>query len=235
MKARVASAIAFLLAIAPAMAVGITWEAVANYGSAIGVHHNSHATAGAWIAKRHGLKKPVENDRQFVSVAWVYMQHCECNKPGKPKTWRVAEGLAKMFEGRGKPVPTITERVRHSSVAAERVGWDRYVAAIDADRPVIVTFCYDPDTRSSLAEAKRRASNCFSVVGIGYMDYGGQKLLICHDGTGDPAEMGMAVQDRVSPQAMGINTTGKPWGQAGTCLMKWDGTASNIVLVFTGD
>ncbi|MBD3291666.1 MAG: hypothetical protein GF393_01975 [Armatimonadia bacterium] len=222
------------MAILPAFALQISWDAIANYGTAMDINHNSHCTAVAWVAERHGLQKPRESDDQFISVAWVYTKKCECHKPDNPTIWRVGFGLGKMFDGRGKPRPEIDERCRYSSVASERADWDDYVAAIEADRPVIVTFCYDPATRGSLASARRRASDCFSVVGVGYMVYEGQRLLICHDGTDDPAELGKAVQDRVSPQAMGINTAGKPWGQSGTSLLKWDGEASNIVLVFPG-
>lgn len=235
MRVTTACLLGLLVAVMPARAVSISWDAIDNYASAMGVHHNSHCTAGAWVAKRYGVQKPRESDRQFISVAWVYMQHCECYKPGKPKVWRVAEGLAKMFEGRDRPCPTITERCRYSPAASERAGWEDYAASIEDNRPVIVTFCYDPETRSGLASAKRRESDCFSMVGIGYMVYGGQKLLICLDGTSNPSQMGKAVQDRVSPQAMGINTQGKPWGQWGASLMKWDGEASNMVFVFTGD
>jgi hypothetical protein len=46
----------------------------------------------------------------------------------------------------------------------------------------VLTFCYDPATASSLAAAERRVSNCFSVLGIGYLKYGDQKFLTCHDG-----------------------------------------------------
>ena len=46
--------------------------------------------------------------------------------------------------------------------------------------------------------------------------------------------MGPAAQDRVDAGALGINTAGKPWGESGTSLFKWNGASKNVVLVFVG-
>ncbi|MGC9320378.1 MAG: hypothetical protein ACP5KN_20260, partial [Armatimonadota bacterium] len=161
------------------------------------------------------------------------LQHCECDRPGQPIIWRVAEGLQKMFEARNRPLPTIRERCRTSSSASERASYADYVAAIEAGRPVIVTFCYDASAAGGVAAAKRREKNCFSAVGIGYMRYEDQQFLICRHGA-TASEMGPAAQDRVDAAAMGINTGGKPWGEAGTSLFRWTGASKNVVVVFVG-
>ncbi len=215
-------------------AVNVSWKAVASYGTAISLLPNSHATAGAWVARYHGLKKPNETNQMLVATMRIYMEHCECDKPGKPTNWLVAEGLKKCFSARGHRSTSITERCRYSTNSSERAGLSEYKAAIDANRPVVLTFCYDAAAANNLATAKKRISNCFSVVGIGYMKYGDTYFLICHDGFSTPPSSGSASLDRVSPQSLGINTEGKPWGQRGTTLYKWDGAYKNLVMVFVG-
>jgi len=146
--------------------------------------------------------------------------------------WDTAAGLAKMFQAGGVTGRTIRERCRVDGSASERASWSDYMATINAGRPVLVTFCYDPAAASGLASAKRRVSNCFTAVGIGYMDYGDEHLLICHDGASSTSDLGPAAADRISPQALGINTSGKPWSQPGTSLYKWSGSHTNLAMVF---
>ena len=210
-----------------------TWKAVAEYGQATALFRNSHSTAIAELVEYHGLRKPNELAKTLVATCWMYAQFCECNKPGKPILWRIAYGLSKLSTARGYPNTPIKERCRHSSQASDKAGWNEYVAAIDGDRPVVLPFCYDPAARQSLAQAKRRVSNCFSVVGIGYMIHNGEKLLICHDGITSNQSYPASV-DKVSASSLGINTQGKPWGEAGTSLYKWDGSYSNLAMVFVG-
>ncbi len=62
------------------------------------------------------------------------------------------------------------------------------------------------------------------------MTYGDQKFLICHDGISSADAAGPGAVDRVSAQSLGINTQGKPWGQCGTSLYRWDGTHRNLVI-----
>ena len=64
------------------------------------------------------------------------------------------------------------------------------------------------------------------------MTYGDQKLLICHDGISSAEAAGPAAPHRVSAKSLGINTQGKPWGQSGTSLYRWDGSYKNLVMVF---
>lgn len=219
---------------APAAAVDISWKAISSPGSAISLLPNSHATAGAWVGRYHGLKKGNESDQILVATMRVYMEYCDCDKPGKPTQWLVAEGLRKIFAARGHGDTAIKERCRHSSNASEKASLSAYKAAIDNNRPVVLTFCYDAAAANNLATAKRRMSKCFSMVGIGYMKYGDKYFLICHDGCSSADSAGPAAADRVSPQALGINTEGKPWGQRGTALYKWNGAYKNLVMVFVG-
>ena len=214
-------------------AIGISWKVISNTGEAMSLRRNSHSTATAWLVKYHGLNKPHETDKKLVATCWVYTQRCECGKPDKPTVWDIAEGLKKLCIARGHPNTPIKERCRHSSKSSETASWNDYIAAINDNRPVILTFCYAPTARQGLAQAKRRVEKCFSVAGIGYMKYGNQKLLICHDGiTSD--ESYPASGDKVSASSLGINTEGKPWGQSGTSLYKWEGSYDNLVMVFVG-
>ena len=135
---------------------------------------------------------------------------------------------------RGRPNTAIKQRCRYSSNASERATFDDYVYTINGNRPVVLTFCYDPASAKNLAAAKRRVSKCFSVLGIGYMNYDEKKFLICHDGITSAEAAGPAAPDRVSAKSLGLNTQGKPWGQSGTALYKWDGAYKNLVMVFVG-
>lgn len=220
----------FAISIAEA---GTSWKAVANYGQATPLFRNSHSTAIAELVGYHGLKKAKESPKTLVATCWMYAQYCECDKPGKPILWRIGHGLKKLFTARGYPNTTIKERCRYSNQASDKAGWNDYVGAIKDNRPVILTFCYDEAARQTLAQAKRRVSKCFSVVGIGYMVHNGQKLLICHDGITSNQSYPASV-DKVSASSLSISTQGKPWGQAGTSLYKWDGSYSNLVMVFVG-
>ena len=225
--------VVLLSAARPCDAVSISWKAVTYAGQAIPVFRNSHSTAMASLIKYHGINKQNESDKPLVATCWMYAQYCECDKPGKPTIWRVMHGLKKLFTARGYPNTPTKERCRYSSKSSEKAGWNDYVAAIKDNRPVILTFCYDPDTRQGLAPAKRREEKCFSMLGIGYMEYGDQKLLICHDGITSNQSYPASV-DRVSAANLGINTQDKPWEQSGTSLYKWEGSYENLVMVFVG-
>lgn len=214
-------------------AVSISWKAANHVGEAIPLFRNSHSTAMAWLVKYHGLKKQNESEKPLVATCWMYAQYCECDKKDKPIIWRIGHGLKKLFTARGYPNTAVKQRCRYSNNSSEKAGWNDYVTAIKDNGPVVLTFCYDPDTSESLAKAKRRVDKCFSVVGIGYMNYGDQKLLICHDGVTTNQNYEASV-DKVSASDLGINTQGKPWGQPGTSLYKWDGSYSNLVMVFVG-
>ena len=226
-------AVAVGLTVAPAQAVGVSWKAVPSYGTAIMLSRNSHCTAAANMAKYHGLQQPGEPEDRLLTLAYMYVKQCACGeRKGKPIHWFICEGLAKMFESRHPTPVSVRERATHSNKPYERATWSNYVAAINAGRPVAVTYCYDPASAAGVEAAKGRYSSAFSVLGIGWMDYGGQKVIIAHDGATSDGEVGAAAPARLEPSAMGINIAGKPWGQAGTTLYKWDAGESNLLLVF---
>jgi len=224
-----------LIALAlPAQAVSISWHAVDGYGTAVMLERNSHCTAAANVAKYHGLKRAGETDERLATLAYMYVKQCACGeRENLPIHWFIKEGLEKLFSTRYTGTAMIRERATQSVYTHERVGWDHYVAAINANRPVAVTYCYDPGSKAGVEAAKGRYQECFSICGIGYMDYGGQKIIIAHDGATSDGQVGPAAGARLDPGAMGINTVGKPWGRAGTTLYKWDGGQKNLLLVFT--
>jgi len=120
-------------------AVPISWQAVANCRGALTLQRNAHATATAWLLDHYGLRKPRESDKKLIASCWVYLQRCECNQPGKPILWEIAAGLGKLLTARGCPNTAIKERCRYSHIGDERAGWNEYVAAINDNRPVILT------------------------------------------------------------------------------------------------
>ena len=210
-----------------------TRKTVANPGTAIELFRNSHSTAIAGLIKYHGLRKPNEADKTLIATCWMYAQYCECDKPGNLTLWRVAEGLKKMFAGRGYPNTPVKELARYARSDAEVAGWARYTEAIDGSRPVILTFCYDASAKGDLAQARRRVSDCTSVLGIGYVTHNGKHYLICHDGI-PPGQSHPASVDRVSPASIGLSAGSGVWSQAGTSIYRWDGAYTNLVMVFTG-
>ena len=210
-----------------------TPKTVANPGTAIDLFRNSHSTAIAALVKYHGLQKANESDKTLIATCWMYAQYCECNKPGKPMLWRIEEGLKKMFAGRGYPNTPIKELARYAKSDAEVAGWQKYTEAIDGSRPVILTFCYDASAKGDLAQARRRVSNCTSVLGIGYVTHNGKHYMICHDGI--PAGQSHAASvDRVTPASIGLSGSSGVLSQAGTSLYTWDGAYTNLVMVFAG-
>ena len=216
----------------PGAAASTSWKAVKNYGKATALFRNSHSTAMAELVEYHGLKKPRESTKTLVATCWVYAQYCECDKPDEPIVWRIAYGLKHLCAARGYPNTPIKERCRYSKQDSEKAGWSEYVAAIKGDRPVLLTFCYDTAAKG-LSEAKRRGKECFSVVGIGYLTQGSNKFLICHDGITTNQKYAASV-DKVSASDLGVPSRGRPWGQSGTSLYKWDGSYKNLVMVFVG-
>jgi len=210
-----------------------TPKTVGNPGTAIELFRNSHSTAIAALIKYHGLQKANESDKTLVATCWMYAQYCECNKPGKPMLWRIEKGLTKMFAGRGYPNTAIKERARYARNDSETAGWEKYTEAIDGSRPVILTFCYDASAKGDLAQARRRVSNCTSVLGIGYVTHNGKHYMICHDGI--PAGQSHAASvDRVTPASIGLSGSSGVLSQAGTSLYTWDGAYTNLVMVFAG-
>ncbi len=138
----------------PCAAVSISWKVVNHAGQAIPVFRNSHSTAVASFVKYHGLQKQNESDKPLIATCWMYAQYCECDKKDKPIIWRISHGLKKLFTARGYPNSPIKERCRYSNESGEKAGWDDYTAAINDDRPVILSFCYDSEASKGLARAR---------------------------------------------------------------------------------
>ena len=204
---------------------------IAGPGKPLPLFRNSHATAMACMVDLHGLRKPGESDRLLIATACVFAEFCECDKPGKPIAWHIDEGLKGLLESRGYAAD-IDERVRYSANADKRADFERYAEAIRANQPVILTFCYDPDARSGLAEARRRVDACTSVVGIGYVPVGDKTYLICHDGLPEGDQESIEL-DRIRPQDIGAPAEGA-WSQEGASLYRWNGQYANLVLTFVG-
>lgn len=227
-------ALVLLAGAGPAQAISISWHVVDNYGNSIMLTRNSHCTAAANVAKYHGLQRPGESDERLVTLAYMYVKQCQCGPlRDLPVHWFIAEGLRRMFETRYSGTFSVRERATNSKYASERVDWNHYVAAINANRPVAISYCYDSSAAAGVEAAKGRYQDCFSICGIGYMNYGGQKLIIAHDGATSDAQVGPAAGARLDPTAMGLNAAGKPWGRPGTTLYKWNGGQANLLLVFT--
>jgi len=161
------------------------------------------------------------------------MQVCECNSPGHPVDWNISLGWKTLCRGRGYSYVPVKERCRYSERDDETADFDSYVERIHQNLPVILTFCYDLEARRGLGQAYRRVASCSSMVGIGHLVCDGQKFLICHDGLAS-GQASPALADRVSPSDLGLSTDGTPWGQSGTSLYRWNGSYTNLVMVFIG-
>lgn len=205
---------------------------VRSAGRGVALFRNSHSTALAQLAAYHGLRKPREADRTLIATCWMYAQYCECDKPGRPMVWRLAEGLRRITTARGYPHTAIQERCLRSPDAAERAGFSDLSGAIDRDHPVLVSFCYDPAAAKGLALAKRRETKCFSALAIGYVVNGGKHYLVCQDGLA-AGQTSAASGDRVPPKSLGLPAKGV-WNEPGTAVYRWEGKQTNLVFVFMG-
>jgi hypothetical protein len=222
--------VALALAGAPASAE-VSWTTVEDYGYALALERNSHATAGAWMADYWDLRKPQESDKKLIATCWVYMQHCDCGTPGKPTWWQVREGMEKLCTARGWGGTYFKEKVRFSAYESEKAGWDDYVERIDGGYPVLVTYCYADGADRDLDAAGTREKDCHTMVGVGYLEQDGDKYLICHDGITSEQDYPAAV-DCVQPGDLGLPTRGRPWTRSGTALYRWDGQYENLIMVF---
>jgi len=209
------------------------WHVVERPGDALTYYRSSHTTAMAGLVKYHAVSAGSEPAHALISICWLYARQCECGRPDKPIVWQVAQGLSSLFAGRGYPNTPVKELARYARSDAEVAEWARYTEAIDGSRPVILTFCYDASAKGDLAQARRRVSDCTSVLGIGYVTHNGKHYLICHDGI-PPGQSHPASVDRVSPASIGLSAGSGVWSQAGTSIYRWDGAYTNLVMVFTG-
>ena len=67
---------------------------IPSMGRPLALYRNSHATAAACWLECVGLRKDGESDRLLIGTAAIFLEFCECDKPGRPTTWRIREGLA---------------------------------------------------------------------------------------------------------------------------------------------
>lgn len=129
---------------------------------ALKLFRNSHATAAAWLVKHYGLGRSNESDKTLVATAWVYTRQCgDCSNPDSV-TWPPAEGLAKMVKARGAAISP-TESCTRPADAKSPATFSQLTSAIDAGRPVLVTFCYDPRAAKSPEAARGRARDCLQT------------------------------------------------------------------------
>jgi len=218
------------LVLTPAAGAGVPEVAVVERPPApFATYGNSHATAAAWLLAYHGLTKPNEDCRVAVATAAVFMEFCECAKPGKPIAWHVADALRQLLAARDCRA-AVEEKARFSHEAGQRATFDEYAAAVRANTPVLLTFCYDPDAKSSLSEAARRVSECATTVGIGFAKTETGLYLICRGGL-EGAERELVKPDSVTTAEAHLPEGGE-WSQPGTSLCRWDGTYANLVLTF---
>lgn len=217
--------------VALSQAPDVAWHVVDGWGTSFALHRNSHATAAGRLASYHGLQRSGECDSGLINDAWVYLQECDCGQPGT--VWDIAGGVQKLFASRGYAHTPVKERCRYSRHSEELGSFDDYVSRIKQNLPAVITFCYAPDAGRSLTAADPRATKCFSMVGIGYMYYNGHGVLICHDGL-TRNQKSPAQADRIDPAAWGLPAEGRPWGHSGTSLYVWDGSYTNLIMVFVG-
>jgi len=193
---------------------------------AIPLFRNSHATAGAWLVKHHGLKRDGERDKTLVATAWVYMRRCGDCSDSDSVTWDVAGGLASLLKARGAKL-TVAERCTRPTSAKSLARFSDLVAAIKAGAPALVTFSYDPRSAKSSTVARGRARKSFTLAAIGTITDGARDYVVARDGLTKPPEL--LAQDCVSAASLGL---GKGvWSQPGTRIYRWHGGQQNIVLV----
>ena len=208
-----------------------TWHTIASPGEAMMGHPNTHAAAGAWTIRYLGLSDPDWNDEKLYTMMRLHMGKPECPTCPLIVFWDVLGGIWDYLQVNDHPEVKVTEFVAHSKHEDETVDFEDYVAAIDSDHPVILTWCYDKRAADPAISTKR-AADCFSTVGIGYVRHGDERFVICHHGLTAPLDKDLDAKDRVGPHAAGLEGQSGPWDQPGTALYRWDGEYKNLVAVF---
>lgn len=207
------------------------WRVIDRPGKAIVGQRNTHATSGVWVARHYGWDDPELTDKRSVAAMNLYMVE-DCGGCPVPSIWHIATGLQDYLQVERVEGVEITERVRYTKDPLERADFEDYKASIDDNRPVILTFCYDAGTREDPAYARQRAIRAFSAVGIGYIQRGGRRYVICHDGFDSPPVRHKAIEDQVAAEDLGLGRQSGPWQQTGTSIYRWDGKHENVVMVF---
>ena len=209
-----------------------SWRVIDSPGTALQGMRFTHAAAGAWVVRYHGIDGPEMDNTQFVAAMRLYMGRSECPSCPADTIWDIAGGMRDFLQVKDRSDIPVRERFRYSGNASETAEFEEYVQAIDGDQPVILTFCYDPAAAEDTVAASLRTKDCFSVVGIGYLLRGSRRFLICHDGFAPQPVPGGTAEDRVAPDRAGVGDQRGPWNRPGTALYKWDGDYRNLIMVF---
>ncbi len=208
-----------------------TWHTIDSPGEAMMGHPNTHAAAGAWTIKYLGLSDPDWDDEKLYTMMRLHMGKPECPTCPLIVFWDVLGGIWNYLQVNDHTDVQVSEFVRYSRHEDETADFEDYVAAIDNNQPVILSWCYD-GRAADPAAATKRAADCFSTVGIGYVRQGDTGYVICHHGLDAPLDEDIDGKDRVAPFAAGLQGQAGPWDQPGTALYRWDGDYQNLVLVF---
>ncbi len=208
------------------------WQVVPNPGRAIMGMDNTHAAAAAWLVRYYDPQAAQRSEKQLVAGMRLHVGVPKCPSCPELASWDIERGLKSYFIAHGQPQVQTRELYRYPDRSVPPGAFADYVRSIDAGRPVVLTFCYDPAHRTDAGAARLRARRCFSVVGIGYVRYRGLDYFICHDGLTGHLEDGIDTIDRIQPVDAGLEGIAGPWQQAGTSLYRWDGQYANLIMVF---
>jgi len=193
---------------------------------------NSHVLVAAWIARYHGAAGAQLTDRQLVEAMRAHAGFFSCPTCPDPTGWDLEGGLRKFFAERGQPDVQTRELYLYPRLGAEPVSFEDYVAAIDAGRPVAITFSYYEPDRTDPRIARLRSHRSFSAAGIGYVRHRGHDYFVCHHGLIDSLVDDIDAIDRVAPESLGLGDIDGPWHQPGTSIHRWDGDYTNLTMVF---
>jgi len=124
---------------------------------------NHHAFSAALFLEALGLL-PEKYPWPF-KVGWVntLVQKCLCDLPGKPKVWRIGEGLERVLKALGK-----RGRVRFKEVVGRGVE-EALKRSIGRGKPCILTYVTNPKARGNAKRAIERRAGA-SVVCSGYLE-----------------------------------------------------------------
>ena len=208
-----------------------TWHTIASPGQAMMGHPNTHAAAGAWTIKYLGLSDSDWDEEKLYTMMRLHMGRPECPSCPLIVFWDVLGGIWDYLQVNDHAEVEVTEVVTYSKHEDETADFEDYVAAIDRNQPVILSWCYDAPA-SDPAMATKRAVKSFSTVGIGYVRRGDEQFVICHHGLEASLDQEIDAIDRVGPNVAGLQGQSGPWDQPGTALYRWNGEYGNLVMVF---
>lgn len=124
---------------------------------------SSHSTAAAEVMACHGVKTELP-EVALIGGLEGRIYRCEC--PQDIHLWDVAAGTRLWARAQGVKVKTEV-RVLRAGDEKNALDFAHYRQAIDAGRPVILTYSLDPESEDGMV-ASYRSQERVSVVGIGY-------------------------------------------------------------------